>query len=590
MVQTVNVTGVGQLNFPDEMSQQEMSSAIQKNFPQLSASNSMDTSPTSDSSFMGNVAAGIGKGVTDVGMGVKQRFDEAANYLEEKLGTKTLNSFLGLPNASDILQHTQNAIDEKRRIDAPLMATKGGKTGNFIGQAIPAVAASMVPGGQSFAGSIASGAALGAAEPTSGDESVLKNAAFGAAGGAVGYGISKGISRVINPKAASNPELELLKSEGVQPTLGQTLGGAWNKAEQKLQSVPFLGDAITAARNRAMSSFNNAAINRATAPIGKEIEGAGQSAVKEAGDALSASYNNAINQVSHIKLDNQFAMDIAQLHGMAQNLTPPMRDKFNRTMSDIVMDRVTPQGAMLGETYKSVDSELGRIAAKYQKSSGASEAEFGDAISQLQNLLNQQMRRNNPQVAEALAKNDEGWANLVRIEAAAKSGKNNSGIFTPAQLNMAVQGADDSVRGRAVARGTALMQDLSSAGQNVLGNTVADSGTAGRIMVGAGGLATGLVNPAIPLSLVGASAVYSKPVQSILNALVSARPEAVKNVGGMVGRYASSLGNLGIPAALISTQGYRRSGQSQRDQALANIAAAPDVNSAIAAASDALKD
>ena len=54
----------------------------------------------------------------------------------------------------------------------------------------------------------------------------------------------------------------------------------------------------------------------------------------------------------------------------------------------------------------------------------ASESELGDAVQQLQSLLNQQMRRSNPDVADQLAKNDLGWANLVRVEGAAKAGKN----------------------------------------------------------------------------------------------------------------------------------------------------------------------
>ena len=165
-------------------------------------------------------------------------------------------------------------------------------------------------------------------------------------------------------------------------------------------------------------------------------------------------------------------------------------------------------------------------------------------------ILNQQMQRSNPQVATAMASIDEGWANLVRVEAAAKAGKNASGVFTPAQLNAAVQAADSSVRGRSVARGTALMQDLGDAGQSVLGSNVPDSGTVGRLLLGGGALSAGLANPAIPIGLAAGAAAYSKPVQSILNAVLSSRPDIAAPMGNFVSNYATAMANAGTAAAL----------------------------------------
>ena len=524
MAQTVNVPGVGQLNFPDNMSQADMAAAIQKNFPQIHGQAAPAPSPTDGNSFLDNAEAGVGKGVTDFALGAKQRFDDLAAYMEKHLGGQSINAALGMQNASDIQKDTQAAVDEKRQLDAPLMQTIGGKVGNFVGTAIPALAAGAIPGGQTLAGTLLTGGALGVAEPTSGDESVMKNAVIGVAGAGAGYGIAKGAARIISPDSNSNASLQLLKDEGVDPTVGQTLGGVWNKVEQKLQSLPILGDGIVAARNRALNQFDNAAINRATAPIGVQIDGTGQSAVKEAGDALSAAYDSALSQVPHVTLDAQFSTDLNQLHDMAQNMNPFLVQKFNSTLDNLVLGRVSTQGSMLGDTYKAVDSELGGIASKWQNRASSSESEYGDAVAQLQNILNQNMRRSNPQVADQLDAIDTGWANLVRIEAAAKAGKNTEGIFTPAQLNAAVQSADDSVRGRAVARGTALMQDLSNAGQWVLGGTVPDSGTAGRMMSGVGALASGFIHPGIPISLAGGAAAYSRPMQAILNGIISNRP------------------------------------------------------------------
>lgn len=524
---------------PDGSTKEQAYAILQKNI-----SGNKSEKPD-ENSFFKNVAIGIGKGMTDVALGARQALDDSAAYLERKFGGQAINSALGMKSAADIQKETQAAVNEKRLIDADIMATGGGKVGSVIGTAAPAVVASVIPGMQGFAGTVATGAALGGMEPVATGESRLSHAALGAAGGAAGYGLAKGLAKVISPEASRSANLQLLKDEGVEPTIGQALGGFANSLEQKLTSTPILGDAISAARMRALHQFDNAAINRSTEPIGKSISGTGQSAVKEAGDALSVAYDDALNQVQHVTLDNQFANDLTQLYGLSQNLVPTMRGKFNRTLDDIVLSRVSPQGSMLGTTYKTIDSELGGIASRFQKSSGAGESEFGDAVAQLKNLLNQNMQRSNPHVAETLNKIDEGWANLVRVEAAAKSGMNAQGVFTPAQLNTAIRMSDDSTRGRSVSRGTALMQDLGNAGQAVLGNTVADSGTAGRAMAGIGALGTGFLHPAIPLSLIGGAGVYSRPMQQILTKLASDRPQSAVPLAAAVSDAAAQSGAIG---------------------------------------------
>lgn len=373
------------------------------------------------------------------------------------------------------------------------------------------------------------GATSGALTPVGdGDfaDEKLKQIGIGAAAGGVLPAIGTGLARIVNPNSATNTELKMLKSAGVNPTIGQTLGGMANRIEEKAQSLPILGDAIMAARARSRDEFNRAAINRASGEIGMNVENIGQSGVRDAGNAISQFYDQALSKVAGVPLDNQFQASIARLRQMATNLTPDMARKFDKTLNDTVLSRVSPQGSILGQTYKTIDSDLGTLAARYGKSGQASEQEFGDAVRQLKQLLNDQMRRSNPDVDAMLNKADAAWANLVRVEGAAKAAKNAGGVFSPAQLNAAIQAADGSVRKRAMARGTALMQDLGNAGQNVLGNRYPDSGTAGRLMLGGAGLGAGLVNPAIPAALLGSSAIYTPMAQKALTALASSRPQA----------------------------------------------------------------
>lgn len=354
------------------------------------------------------------------------------------------------------------------------------------------------------------------------------------------------LSRIVRPNASVDPNVALLRNEGVRPTVGQTLGGRWNALEEKLQSMPVIGDMIANQRGRSLREFNQAAINRSTAPIHQRIDGVGQGAVQQAGNAVSNVYDDALNRAGAFVQDRQFAQEVGQLRQMTQGMTPPMRERFNRVYQDLIASRTSQAGGMTSRTFKDVDSELGQLAGRYGRSQMASEQDLGDALMELQASVRRQMVRARPDVANDLANADAGWANLVRVEGAAKAAKNNEGVFTPAQLNQAVQSADRSVRKRATARGTALMQDLGNAGQAVIGNKVPNSGTADRLWMGAGTLAgTGAINPAIPAGILGGAALYTDPVQNALTFLLTQRPQAAQAVANALRQSTPAL----VPAA-----------------------------------------
>lgn len=554
------------VNAPDGATQDEAIAYVQKNFsaPPQEPQPQQNTQTVEPLSRMGKVIKGI-RDPIDGGAqlitkmlpeGVVRGGNQLNNWLADKTGLVS-----PLPDGGvDQQVRESEAAYQQRRKDGGESGIDGYRmAGNLISPANIAVA-SRLPAAASLMGRVGSGAAggaIGAAlSPVAGGDFAEEKAQQVAAGAAFGGAIpvaGSGLARLISPKASTNPNLTMLRSEGVNPTIGQSLGGRWNSLEEKLQSLPILGDAISNARGNALGQFNQAAINRAVSPIGAKVEGSGFDAVKKAGDELSGAYKAALDKVGHVKFDQQFQSDLQQLQGMASNLTPDMQRKFNKILSENVTGRTSPSGGMLGDVYKKVDSELGQLASKWQKSSMASESEFGDAVAQLQGLLNQQMRRSNPQVSDALSAADAGWANLVRLEGAAKAGINSEGVFTPGQLNAAIRQTDKSTRGRAVSRGTALMQDLGNAGQQVLGNKVPNSFTTDRALIAGGGLGAYFINPAIPAGLLGGASLYTQPMQRLLNAAVASRPQSAGLLADQVRNGAPMLapGGLQIPFGLL---------------------------------------
>ncbi len=434
------------------------------------------------------------------------------------------------------------------------LARIAGNIANPINRLVPMAGAASTLGVAGRAA--AQGAISGAMTPVTDTENFAGSKAdqigigalAGAGGGVVAQKGMNALSRLVSPRASTNPNVSLLTSEGVEPTIGQTLGGRWNAAEEKLQSLPIVGDMIARRRGEALRQFNTAAINRAAGKVGEAVEGSGQSAIKEAGNLISDAYERGKAALGHFQIDSQGANELSTLQSMAANLPQKEQGVFNR-LWETVQGEISPNGSILPEAFKRIDSKLGQEGARFSKSSDAYQQQLGDAITEFQRVMTENAKRANPDAARMLNDADAAWANLVRIEAAGKAAKNAEGVFTPAQLNSAIQQADSSVRGRAVARGNALMQDLGNAGQQVLGNKIPDSGTAGRLALGSGAVASGFINPAIPLGLVGGAAMYSRPVQNALRYLLTARPAGANALASNLEAFAPRLAPASVPLA-----------------------------------------
>jgi hypothetical protein len=388
----------------------------------------------------------------------------------------------------------------------------------------------------------AQGGALGLLTPVVGDQQAdfagakKSQGLLGAAGGALAAPIAAGAARVISPLASrAGSATKLLQSEGVQLTPGQAAGGVAQTVEDKLISLPILGDAIRAARTRGNESLNRAVYNRVLAPIGESTDKMGRAAVADARQKIGAAYDNALNGVQ-LAPDAQLLADVGAITQRVGGMTPTEVQSLQSIVNRDVIEPLAGVQSIDGRAFKGIESQLTQNITRYGNSPDAHQKEVGDALSNVLDSLRGALARQNPQQARALTAANTAYANLVRLEnAAAKQGAH-EGVFNAPQLANAVRQGDMTVRKRGYAAGRALMQDLSDAAQSRMASKIPNSGTSDRMWLNAGALGAGAYNPMIPGGLLAASVPYLPGLSRFSTGLLSARPVGAEAAADLLRR------------------------------------------------------
>jgi hypothetical protein len=234
--------------------------------------------PTEGMNFGEKALAGVGKAFVDMGRGAGQIF--------------------GLV--------TPEEVKDSRRLDAPLMRTGGGITGNILGNIAATAPTMFIPGVNTVVGGALTGGALGALQPTTKDESRLGNAVSGTIlGGTLpavigGYKAAK--AGLYDPVVRQNkiiastladvagkpaPMQYVAKTPGVKFSAGQSSGS---------EALAAIEDAIGTKRpGGALSAMAQSNRNAMAAPV-RELAGTPESlaaAIAKRGDEAGVFYDAA---------------------------------------------------------------------------------------------------------------------------------------------------------------------------------------------------------------------------------------------------------------------------------------------------------
>lgn len=309
-------------------------------------------------------------------------------------------------------------------------------------------------------------------------------------------------------------EAKDLLAKGVKVPFLQQFGPAAGRFEDKLQSIPLLGDAVRSSRIAARGQFNRATWDQVLEPLGAKLPKAnlnGNQMAEKAQKTISNAYDDILPKIG-FSADDGFNAEISNLRNMAASLPAEQKDQFERILKTEVFDRMTPAGLMSGESIKRAESRIGQKIRTAMRSQNVWDSDMADALHEAQQVIRTTLERQNPQHAKTLQAINKAQAMAYRPERATSMLGAKNGDFSPAQLLSAVKAQDPTKNKRAFAQGRSMMQDWAQKADNTLSSQIPDSGTAERLMLGGGALGGLSLIPGYGQLLAGAATLPYLPL------------------------------------------------------------------------------
>jgi len=396
--------------------------------------------------------------------------------------------------------------------------------------------------GQTIGGSAIKGAAAsglyGFGTGEGGLENRAKSAGTSAAIGAVLNPAIQGIA----PKVTEGAK-ELLK-KGVDLTAGQAtkgsglIGNMLDRIEQSAAGTVFgIGDSIKGALQRSQTGFNRAIANDALNPINvkipKNLEG--RDIISFGNKALRTNYKKVLDKTKINDIGNL----TQEVNTIVQSTSDDLKKKVSAKVQDIIFKKTT-DGKLSGQGIKGIQENLRKTIDRF-KTGSPDDREIADILQDVRSVFVKEIIDQNPTQGKKLLAVDKAYGDFRVVAQASTRRKTSDGKFTPGDI------LQESAKGKGRRRfeeGTARMQRMGQVGQDVIGSTVPDSGTASRLITGglltanpAGQAASTAFGSAIdPISLgiglsplVGGTLAYSKPLNPVFRNLVAGSGKAMQS-------------------------------------------------------------
>lgn len=377
----------------------------------------------------------------------------------------------------------------------------------------------------------------------------LISTGVGAAAPAVTTAVGNMVSGV------TDPIRQRLAQAGVTMTPGQILGGAYQATENKLTSVPVLGDMIRNAQRRSIQDFNRSAYQNALDPIGAALPdklGAGSQGVAYVRNQIGNVYNS-IEPRATFTADQNFSTDLAGIRNSLSQEAPGALPQFDNIVQNQITGKLN-NGSMTGAQWGDTRSMIDRIARnQIRGDASADQWALNGALGDLNDAVNAGVGRSSqPSVLQDLQRANAAYAQYKQIERAAglKGARDAGNVFTPSQYS---NGVGSGATAFQKATNSGLNGQFANDATSALGQTYPDSGTVGRSLLSLGlgaaaghAMAPGVVAPAA-IGIGAGSLLYTALGQRAMQGLLMNRPAFAAPVGNAITHSGPMIGGLLAP-------------------------------------------
>jgi hypothetical protein len=539
------------IEFPDGMSSAQITAALSGGKP---------ATPT-----VAPPSSGLLMGIKDPISGGAQLLPRGLEFVTSAGGyaPNPLSRFFGseAEKVSQMVSAEEQAYQKQRAAQGDTGMDIGRIAGNIVSPAnivggIRAAQGARALGAGAGMQATAAGAVQGAmqpvTEPTGFAEEKATQVGFGAIGGKVGEAVSAGLGKVMNPLASKAEQT--MRDLGITPTPGQTLGGAFKKAEDFAQNLPLIGEQIRGAREKVLFDFNKGIINKTLEKVNDKLPEnvIGRDAVRYAADQVSNKYDEVLGKMK-FDLDFKTTSGILDALNKANLPSAVQREEATNILNSIALNKFAGK-TLTGAEYKGIESDLAKEVSKYKNSGSAADRNVGDALQGVLNTFKTELYQQNQRYTPQLRRIDSAYGELKLMERAAANTGAENGVFTPKQYNLAVKQSDVTRQKSAFAKGTARGQELSESALKTLGED-AKSTLEGRLAIGTlGGMAT-LSNPYVGVPLaIGATGLYSPMGIKAADVMLRQRPELMRQLGQPLDQYSGLLGGQIAPQTMLGVR------------------------------------
>lgn len=385
-----------------------------------------------------------------------------------------------------------------------------------------------------------------------------KQMGAGTVGGAL---FGKGTQLAMSPKVSE--KLQMLKDMGMNKfTPGQLMsqvpfvGKPIQALESNLTSLPIAGSIIGYGQNVANKDFNIAMANQVLKPLGEAVP----KDVKAGNELLSFVDDKIANAYRGIegKFDFKVITDpktnsntMTRLNSVVDRSTMDLVPAAANTVSEIVKrsfyEPLLKNYGLTGAQFRTAEKSLGAQANTLIKSNDPIMRDAGFAIRDFQDALRNELTYQNPQVGRELMNIHDAFKKYLRIERSAAYRGADEGVFSPSQF----KSATETMAGRkGTATGKGIFMPESQAATDVLGKTMPDSGTAGRLMsaktLGLGAAEGGLNLMSSFAPSIAAGTMYNPLAMYLMTKMATSRPDVVRAAAPTASRMAGRAGGLGM--------------------------------------------